>query len=112
MSELEDYTPFGEEWMKEMKSKPKTFLVDMLKKALTDNLMMQQDKELEVQATEQQEECSLENVSCRIWHVVELRGQIYHTIKKYKRKQDAQMLLIKEKKRGINVHLVSDNYGN
>ena len=48
----------------------------------------------------------------RFWSVVEKRGQIYHEVKSYKRKQDAVNLLIKLKSESlIDYQLVSISNG-
>jgi hypothetical protein len=40
-------------------------------------------------------------VSIRFWSVVEKRGQVYHEVRSYKRKQDAVNLLIKLKSESL-----------
>ena len=41
------------------------------------------------------------HVGTRFWSVVEKRGQVYHEVKRYKRKQDAIKLLIKLKSESL-----------
>lgn len=40
-------------------------------------------------------------VSTRFWSVVEKKGQVYHEVKSYKRKQDAVNLLVKLKSKSL-----------
>lgn len=52
------------------------------------------------------------DVSTRFWSVVEKRGQVYHEVKSYKRKQDAVTLLIKLKSESLtDYQLVSISNG-
>ena len=52
------------------------------------------------------------DVSTRFWSVVEKRGQVYHEVKSYKRKQDAVNLLIKLKSESLtDYQLVSVSNG-
>lgn len=52
------------------------------------------------------------DVSTRFWSVVEKRGQVYHEVKSYKRKQNAVNLLIKLKRESLtDYQLVSISNG-